>query len=191
MPQPQVSVVIPAHNRTVALRNCLSSLEQQTLARTAFEVVIVDDGSTPPIANEVADFVDGEHTRLFRHERARGAGAVAARGELLVFLDADCLCHPELLSAHLDAQSDGPVAVCGFGDGRELTPASWRLKFGPDWEFTTPLRRELHQFDLTELKSNGQGQSVFRCVPIPWPTTELGELHASITTSTAREVLSP
>jgi len=141
MVRPQVSVIIPAHDRTAALRNCLSSLEGQTLARDAFEVVIVDDGSVPPIAGDIGEFVDGGHTRLLRHDQARGAGAArntgaaAAVGELLVFLDADCLCHPELLRAHLDAQADGPVAVCGFGGGRELTPSSWRLKFGPDWDF--------------------------------------------------------
>jgi glycosyltransferase involved in cell wall biosynthesis len=142
MVPPEVTVVIPAHNRTAALRNCLASLARQTLARDAFEVIVVDDGSTPPIAADIAEFVDGEHTKLLRHEHAQGAGqarnsgAASARGELLVFLDADCLCHPGLLRAHLDAQADGPVAVCGFGGGRELTPSTWRLKFGPDWDFS-------------------------------------------------------
>lgn len=142
MVRPDVTVVIPAHNRTAALRNCLASLERQTLARDAFEVIVVDDGSMPPIAEDITEFLDDEHTRLLRHEHAQGAGqarnfgAASARGELLVFLDADCLCHPGLLQAHLDAQAEGPVAACGFGGGRELTPSSWRLKFGPDWDFS-------------------------------------------------------
>ncbi|HEX6344824.1 glycosyltransferase [Umezawaea sp.] len=136
-----VSVVIPAHNRSTALRNGLRSLRTQTLARDAFEVVVVDDGSEPPLSGEVSDLVDGDHVRLVRHDSALGAGAArntgaaAARGELLVFLDVDCLCHPDLLSAHLGAQAGGPVAVCGYAGGRETTPAAWRMALGDDWDF--------------------------------------------------------
>ncbi|WNV87671.1 glycosyltransferase [Umezawaea sp. Da 62-37] len=137
-----VSVVIPAHNRATALRNGLRSLRTQSLPRGDFEVVVVDDGSEPPLSGEIAEFVDGGHVRVIRHDSARGAGAArntgaaAARGELLVFLDVDCLCHPDLLSAHVEAQAGGPVAVCGFSSGREITPAAWRLALGEDWDFT-------------------------------------------------------
>ncbi|MFB7665288.1 glycosyltransferase family 2 protein [Kitasatospora sp. NPDC056138] len=144
MAEPEITVVIPAHNRTRALQHCLASLQRQTLDPGAFEIIVVDDGSTEPVGETVAQFADGDRIRLLRHERARGAGAArntgaaAARGGLLVLLDADCLCHPDLLRAHLDAQADGPVAVCGYGAGRELTPAQWRLKHGADWDFADP-----------------------------------------------------
>lgn len=139
--KPALSVVIPAHNRAEALRNGLRSLETQTLARDVFEVLVVDDGSEPPLSGELAELVDGGHVRLIRHDVAQGAGAARNRGaaealgELLVFLDVDCLCHPELLTAHIEAQAERPVAVCGFSSGREITPAAWRLTLGGDWDF--------------------------------------------------------
>ena len=42
----QISVVIPTFNRCTLLRQCLDSLERQTLDHSAFEVIVVVDGST-------------------------------------------------------------------------------------------------------------------------------------------------
>lgn len=173
MVQPRVTVVIPAHDRTAELRNCLSSVEHQTLARDAFEVVVVDDGSTPPVAEAITQFVDGRHTRLLRHDHALGAaaarntGAAAANGELLVLLDADCLCHPDLLRAHLDAQAAGPVAVCGFAGGREFTPATWRLKFGADWDFRD-VATTFARFAATPLLHDPLTELLARPRPADW-----------------------
>jgi glycosyltransferase involved in cell wall biosynthesis len=142
MSEPYASVVIPVHDRPVALRNTLMSLTRQTLDRDAFDVVVVDDGSSAPLADHIDDLVDGNHVRVIRHERARGAaaarntGAGAVAGRLLVFLDADCLCHPDLLRAHLATQRDRPIAACGFAGGRELTVATWRLILGDGWDLT-------------------------------------------------------
>ena len=140
--EPDASVVIPARDRTTELRNTLASLRRQSLGPGAFDVVVVDDGSTRPVADDIADLLDGEHVRVIRHEDARGAaaarntGAAESRGRLLTFIDADCLCHPDLLRAHLDAQAHGPVATCGFAGGRELTHATWRLTLGHDWDLS-------------------------------------------------------
>jgi glycosyltransferase involved in cell wall biosynthesis len=41
---PKISVVIPTLNRAVYLESALASLERQTLAKHAFEVLVVDDG---------------------------------------------------------------------------------------------------------------------------------------------------
>lgn len=139
--EPDASVIIPARDRTAELRNTLTSLQRQTLRRETFDIVVVDDGSNPPVADAIADLVDGTHVRVIRQEDARGAaaarntGAANTRGRLLAFIDADCLCHPDLLRAHLDAQADGPVATCGYAGGRELTRATWRLMVGDDWDF--------------------------------------------------------
>ncbi|TDE33610.1 glycosyltransferase [Nonomuraea mesophila] len=144
-----VSVVTAVHNRGVAARNVLRSLACQTLPPEAFEVVFVDDGSERPLAEELAaEMATLEPTfklRVLRHDTARGvqearnAGAAQADGNVLVFLDADCLAHPGLLQAHLDAHTGRQVAVCGYTSVRELTPASWRLLLGDDWDFGDPV----------------------------------------------------
>jgi len=173
MERPRVTVVVPAHDRTGPLRRTLSSLDQQSLDRDAYEVVVVDDGSTPPVVDDITEFVDGTHTRLLRHDRARGAsaarntGAAVARGDLLLFIDADALCHPDLLQAHIDAQADGPVAVCGFSGGRELTPSTWRLKFGADWDFGD-VAATFEQFKATPLLHDPLTELLARPRPADW-----------------------
>ena len=41
----QASVIIPAYNAAHILPRCLDALERQTLPRTAYEIIVVDDGS--------------------------------------------------------------------------------------------------------------------------------------------------
>lgn len=103
---PEISVVIPTHNRwsflsTLALP---SALGQQ---QARHEVVVVDDGSD----DETSSLRELDHRRLrvIRHERplgvaaARNAGVDAARGEWVAFLDDDDLWSPLKLRHQLDA----------------------------------------------------------------------------------------
>jgi GT2 family glycosyltransferase len=140
-----LSVVMPVHNRPVAAANVLRSLRHQTLSPDSFDVVVVDDGSSEPLLESIAPLLDQEGidfgVRWVRHDVAKGvqaarnAGAAQAGGGLLVFLDVDCIAHPDLLGAHLRAHRDRRVAVCGYTSARELSPAAWRLLLGADWDF--------------------------------------------------------
>ena len=96
----QLSVVIPAYNEAsrlpATLERMLAYLDQQALR---FEVVAVDDGSSDDTAALVeALAADDQRLRLLREpHRGKGAavrsGALAARGAVVLFCDAD-LCHP-------------------------------------------------------------------------------------------------
>lgn len=104
----KVSVVIPAYNEAQYLAGCLASLSKQTLSRSDFEVIVVDNGSTdgtPKIAR-AAESVAGIAVRLLEKPKTsisavRNHGASQARGEVLAFLDADCLADPDWLEAGL------------------------------------------------------------------------------------------
>lgn len=97
----QASVVIPTHNRPQAVRESLVHLASQTLDPAAFEVIVVDDGSTDCAANGSAGDYNAVlastwpfEVRLIRQPNsgaasARNAGAGLARGRILVFLDDD------------------------------------------------------------------------------------------------------
>jgi glycosyltransferase involved in cell wall biosynthesis len=56
---PLFSVIVPAHNRPESLALCLQALASQDYTRAGYEVVVVDDGSNPPI-REAAGVVPGE-----------------------------------------------------------------------------------------------------------------------------------
>ena len=91
-----ISVVIPAHNEEEMLPATLDALNKQTFRN--FETIVVTNGCT----DNTADAVRGKCTHLFElQERglgpARNLGAAKARGNLLLFLDADTLLEPGAL----------------------------------------------------------------------------------------------
>jgi len=108
---PQASVIIPAYNAAHILPRCLDALERQTLARTAYEIIVVDDGSqdeTVAIANERgARVLQIEHSGA---AAARNAGVEMAHAPIVVFTDADCEPTPDFLERVLDPLADANVS---------------------------------------------------------------------------------
>jgi len=111
---PEVSVVIPYFQKLTTLRRCLESISFRHIEA---EILVVDDGSTPPLVKE--DF-GGTDFRLIRQENAgpgsaRNHGAAEAKGRYLLFLDADDFLHPDFeadMLAGIRAESE--VIVGGF-----------------------------------------------------------------------------
>ena len=92
----------------------LAGLRQQDLAAGDFEIIVVDDGSTPPVVLE--DGAGGPACNVVRLEgmersTARNAGAAAASGNVLVFLDDDMTVNASFLANHLCAHADWPSAL--------------------------------------------------------------------------------
>ncbi|MGH8924769.1 MAG: glycosyltransferase family 2 protein [Acidimicrobiia bacterium] len=155
--QALVAVVIPTHNRPEALRSALRSVLSQQGA--SFEVVVVDDGSDPPVAI-------GDHDpriRVLRNDRpqgpaaARNKGAAATSAPLIAFLDDDdswregklgttiaCLdAHPDVgLAYHLmsGAQEDGGGKCRVLDD-----PVRRMLTRQPPHLDSVVIRRQLHE----------------------------------------------
>ena len=107
-----ISVIIPHFNQPDLLEKCLASIAGQ--ARAA-EVIVVDNGSTvgpePVLARYPA-------VRLLTETApgpglARNLGAAAAKGEVLAFIDADCVAAPDWLAAMETVFSDPAVMIAG------------------------------------------------------------------------------
>ena len=99
-----VSVIIPSYQTPPAtLARTLATLEGQTYPRQLFEVVIVDDGSAPPLAAPASPLdvkVVAQGRRGFGLARARNTGAAAAAHDILLFLDSDMLVEADWIAAH-------------------------------------------------------------------------------------------
>ncbi len=86
-----ISVIIPVYNEENYIGKCLGSLFKQTFSN--FEVIVIDDGSTDRTHEIVRKFkrvnlINGEHKGP---GFSRNLGAKQARGEILVFVDADMI----------------------------------------------------------------------------------------------------
>jgi glycosyltransferase involved in cell wall biosynthesis len=91
------------YQRPQALRRCLDSIAQLTFDRTAFEVIVVDDGSierpSVPLNEVYSDLRIRYH--WIKHQgvsAARNAGLALAEGELVAFLADDYILPPDYLS---------------------------------------------------------------------------------------------
>jgi cellulose synthase/poly-beta-1,6-N-acetylglucosamine synthase-like glycosyltransferase len=93
------SVVVPHYNDAIRLRACLASLEDQTLSRARYEVIVADNGTPGGIADVVSRF---PRVRFVEESRkgaahARNAAIAVAGGAVLAFIDADCVAEPAWL----------------------------------------------------------------------------------------------
>jgi glycosyltransferase involved in cell wall biosynthesis len=106
------SVVIPTRNRRESLLRLLRSMAKQTLENGRFEVVVAIDGSTDGTREALVPLV-GSHGLRVVDSAGRGraaacnAGARAALGHLLVFLDDDMEPAEDFLVAHLREHAPG------------------------------------------------------------------------------------
>lgn len=99
--KPVFTIVIPMYNAEAYIRGCLESVTRQTYAN--FECVVVNDGSvdrSPKIAGDFA--IRDPRIRVLTTKNqgeclARKTGILAAKGDFLVFCDADDILHPQLL----------------------------------------------------------------------------------------------
>ena len=111
-PTQPVSVIVPCHQTPAAmLARTLASLEGQTCPRNMFEVLIVDDGSDPPLTRLPSTPLD---VKVVRRERgvfgnaltrstagqARDAGVRAAAHDILLFVDSTMLVEADWMAAH-------------------------------------------------------------------------------------------
>ena len=112
--EPLVSVVVSTFNRLARLKILLEALENQTLSREKYELIIIDNGTSD---GTQAFLERTEGIRLIRREvsngpaEAREAGWRAAKASFIAFTDDDCRPEPEWLEEALKAHAIAPQAI--------------------------------------------------------------------------------
>ena len=114
---PRFSVIIPAFNSAKTLARAIESVRVQSWP--VHEIIVVDDGSTDATADIARQF--GDKVRLIQQENsgvsvARNAGAAAATGDWLAFLDADDWYTPDRLKLHAEWIAEDSALDCLTGD---------------------------------------------------------------------------
>jgi chlorobactene glucosyltransferase len=133
---PLISVLIPARNEEFNIKKCVNSALAQNYAD--FEVIVLDDSSsdaTPQILAEIA--IGEERLRLIRGEKlptgwtgknwACHQLSKAARGDILLFMDADTYMRPTALNATIGALRDNQTGLLSALPAEEVI--TWGEKF--------------------------------------------------------------
>ena len=129
---PRISVLIATYDRPELLRSCLASFAQQTLPRSEYEVVVIDDGSDgtdlEAILAEWGNELQVIGLRIDHAGRsaAKNHAVFLARAPIVCFFDDDDRAEPDYLERHLARHAAKPgdaVAVLGHTDwAPELEP---------------------------------------------------------------------
>jgi mycofactocin system glycosyltransferase len=108
-----VSVIVPVRNRPDEIKACLASLSALDYPPEKLEIIVVDDASTDETVSVVERYPAVRLLRMYQHRQAsycRNRAAELAKGEILAFIDSDCLADPNWL--------------------KELVPAFWDTSLG-------------------------------------------------------------
>lgn len=117
---PLVSVIVPVYNAALWLPELFGSIRSQTYGN--LEVILVDDGSTDTSASLCLELAGGDtRFRLVSKSNgglssARNFGLSVARGEWILFIDADDMIQPQALGRLVDvaAETGADIVVGDF-----------------------------------------------------------------------------
>jgi hypothetical protein len=159
-PRPFLSVVVPAHNAAAMLPRSLGALRSTDVARDAWELIVIDDASrdaTSLVAAEYADVVitlpPGPHGPAY----ARNRGVEVARGEVVVFIDADVCVHADTLGRFAALFAQRPDIAAAFGSYDASPPASGIVS-----QFRNLLHHHVHQRDAGDAETFWAGCGAVR-----------------------------
>lgn len=149
-PAPFVSVVIPSYNSSTYIRQCLGAIRAQQ-TRYAYEVILVDSSTDLTERIIAREFPEVRLIHLDRQTftgMARNIGVEYARGEIVLFIDTDCIAPPDwiekMCAALLDSSTRG---ICGS------------LENGTPWSITGTVGYYLEFFRF--LPSRGKPHETF------------------------------
>jgi glycosyltransferase involved in cell wall biosynthesis len=133
--KPLVSVIVCTYNRAHKIKQCLDALVNQSF--DSYEIIVVNDGSVDNTATVLSDYKFKVITNSPNQgaSQSRNIGVAAARADILVFTDDDCIADKHWLKNLVLAYADPKIIAVG---GR-IVPYSidkWLLKY---YEANNPL----------------------------------------------------
>jgi len=95
MNYPFVSVILPVYNGERYIKKCLESLMNQSYPKDKYEVIVIDNGSSDSTVEILKTITNSQIQVLYESKRgsyaARNTGVSHSEGEILAFIDSDCV----------------------------------------------------------------------------------------------------
>ena len=138
------SVIIPCYNAADTLERCIERLRQQQ-SEHSVEIIVVDNGSSDR-SREIADSLADLSLGLAEGEisAVRNYGAKKASGEILLFLDSDCLLDVDWIERASKSFEDESIVACGSKTHVLPEDATWVAK---TWKIHLDLTEEEGEVD--------------------------------------------
>lgn len=116
----RVSIVVPMFNAEERIYDCIMSLLEQSCAKTDYEIILVDDGSTDKTL-EIVDSVISSAPPLLKvltqenmgQSVARNFGIKESVGKIVAFIDSDCVASTRWVEEIIRAFNDNDVDMIG------------------------------------------------------------------------------
>ncbi len=123
-----ISVIIPAFNEEKNIKDCISSLLNQSYPKNFFEIIVVDNNSCDKTFELARSFPIRclKETKIQGPAAARNRGVLEAKGEVLAFIDADCIAHRKWLEEGIKRFKKD--IGCVGGKSETLNPKSFFQK---------------------------------------------------------------
>lgn len=160
---PSVSVIIPVYNVVAYLKAAIHSALAQNIP--GMEIIVVNDGSDPEASDQIVRICAANKTIQLIHQNnmgpaaARANGVKQARGEYIVFLDADDVLLKDGVSRLIEALQCSPSAIAAYGKKRMVRIGKDGLILG---DYVMPTEEMIASGDIlvallecTPLLSNG------------------------------------
>lgn len=159
------SIILPTHSRARQLKTTLQSLTILNYPRTKYELLIVDNCSTDETKHIISTFIKENKSLLVRYifekrlgvHYARNTGAIAAKSELLIFIDDDVIVDKDILAAYVEVfETHSNLSASG---GKILlhwqsAPPTWIIDFmGESKVF--PILSRMEPYDNFRIGLNG------------------------------------
>jgi glycosyltransferase involved in cell wall biosynthesis len=111
---PTVSIIIPVYNGAETISACLESLLNQNYLAEAYDISVVENGST----DNTTQVVEKYPVRLFHSDKrgpspARNCGIAESKADIIAFTDADCVADPNWLTELVQPYADPEIGGVG------------------------------------------------------------------------------
>ncbi len=110
MKKPFISIIIPTWRDGKILSDCLNSLLKQDYPKNRFEIILVSKKRIRPLKNNIKSVLVNNN---INHAEARNYGVKQARGEIIAFVDDDCLIPNSWLSKGVKYFHNQAVGLIG------------------------------------------------------------------------------
>jgi cellulose synthase/poly-beta-1,6-N-acetylglucosamine synthase-like glycosyltransferase len=156
-----ISVIVPAFNAEKSIAHCLESLLDQTMPRDAYEVIVVDDGSRDA-TYKIAQSFD---VRVLSQSNggaaaARNLGAKNARGDIVVFIDADSVPDKSWLEKMV-APFANPDIAGASGEKKTYQTNIWAQYVQIEYDYKYDLMRNHAYTDFIDSSTAAYRRDVF------------------------------